>query len=149
MEVLVLGSGESDVEYLFLELPVLLEDVVEVTGCVDVFPELVPGGFDGDHEVGVEVGEEVGHRAAHQVQIVEDAAQLFALRLQHFQRLRPRLHLPQALQRLLHLLHLPQEVEQFLVVHHHRRRKDRPQGLYALQGILEVETVPPLRPCCF
>lgn len=64
-----------------------LEDVVEAAGRVDVFPELVPGGLDGDHEVAVEVGEEVGHCAAEEVHIVEDAVQFFALGLAHPQRL--------------------------------------------------------------
>ena len=126
-----------------------LEDVVEAAGCVDVLPELVPGGLDGDHEVAVEVGEEVGHCAAQEVDVVEDAVQLFALRLSHLQGLRPRLHHPQALQSLLHLLHLPQEVEHLLIVHHHGRRKDRPQWLNPLQRVLKIEAVPPLRPCCF
>lgn len=66
-----------------------LEDVVEATGCVDVFPELIPGGLDSDHEVAVEVGEEVGHCAAEEVHIVEDTVQLFALSLAHPQRLLP------------------------------------------------------------
>lgn len=107
LQILIPGSGQRDVQYLFLKLAVFLEDVIEAACGIDVFPKLVPGCFNGDHEVAVKIGEEVRHCAAEEVNIVEDAMQFLAVGFAHSQRLLPRLHDPQTLQGLLHLFYLP------------------------------------------
>ena len=133
---------ECDVQYLYLELLVEGQDIIESYGFFKGLAEFTPTCLYWDHNVAVQTVEEVIHGISQDVAGMEETSYLLSSWFSHSYAFVSWVHYPDVFSYFLDLLHFPEREENFLIVHHDLWAEESDQRFYIVSCILQVEAIP-------